>query len=220
MSGPQPWPGLRYLLRTIRPPLMPTFHGVDPGDYTVASRVLGCIAGRVIACAPSVARSLQAAGFPDDRIDVITNGAALCPAGLEREASLRQSLALGRGPLVLGIGRLVEQKNWPVFIEAVSHLTGPSFAVAGEGPLKQQLVDLARPRESPIRFLGAVHDIAALLGAGLLRRLYLELGGASACAPRSALVGRPGRGHGGRWRYGRGPAGGSPASAAWRRCRG
>lgn len=144
--------------------LMPTFHGVDPGDYTVASRVLGRIADRVIACAPSVARSLQAAGFPGDRIDVITNGAALCPAGLEREASLRQSLALGRGPLVLGIGRLVEQKNWPVFIEAVSRLTGPSFAVAGEGPLKQQLVDLARRRESPVRFLGAVDDIAALVG--------------------------------------------------------
>lgn len=147
-----------------RAALVPTLHGVSPRDYRMASRVLSCTTGRVIACAPSVSRSLQAAGFPRDRIDVITNGALLRPAGHEREADLRRSLALGQASLVLGIGRLVEQKNWPVFIEAAGHLSGPVFAVAGEGSLKQQLVDLARRHGSPVRFLGAVDDIAALVG--------------------------------------------------------
>lgn len=144
--------------------LVPTVHGVGPADYDSASRVLSVTARRVIACAPAVARSLQAAGFPGDKIDVITNGAALLPADPERQANLRQSLALGQAPLVVGIGRLVEQKNWPVFIEAAGRLTGPSFAVAGDGPLRQQLTDLASRRGIPVRFLGVVDDIPALVG--------------------------------------------------------
>lgn len=144
--------------------LMPTLHGVAPGDYGAASRVLRRVARRVIACAPSVARSLEAAGFPGDRIDVITNGAALHPAGRERQADLRASLQLGSAPFVVGIGRLVQQKNWPVFIEAAARLAGPSFAVAGEGPLRQELTELARRSGDRVRFLGVVDDVAALMG--------------------------------------------------------
>jgi glycosyltransferase involved in cell wall biosynthesis len=144
--------------------LVPTVHGVGPGDYGAASRTLRMTARRVIACGPSVARSLQTAGFPAGRIDVIANGAALRPADSGRQASLRRSLDLGEGPLVIGIGRLAEQKNWPVFIEAARRLdTAAVFAVAGEGPLRQQLVDLAGQSGSPVRFLGAVDDIPALI---------------------------------------------------------
>lgn len=144
--------------------LVPTLHGLAPGDYGAASRVLRRVARRVIACAPSVARSLEAAGFPGDRIDVIVNGAALDPASPERQEHLRASLRLGSAPLVVGIGRLVEQKNWPVFIEAAGRLAGPCFAVAGDGPLRQELTDLARRSGNRVRFLGVVDDIAALVG--------------------------------------------------------
>jgi glycosyltransferase involved in cell wall biosynthesis len=144
--------------------LVPTLHGVDPREYRAASRALSLTARRVIACAPAVARSLRAAGFPGDRIDVITNGAALLPAGHERQADLRQSLGLGQKPLVVGIGRLTEQKNWPIFIEAAGHLDEPCFAIAGEGPLRRQLESLARQRGSQVRFLGIVDDIPALVG--------------------------------------------------------
>jgi glycosyltransferase involved in cell wall biosynthesis len=147
-----------------RAALLPTLHGLAPGDYGAAGRVLGCIAPRVITCAPSVARSLAAAGFPGHRIDVITNGAAVRPAGAKRQADLRESLRLGPGPLVVGIGRLVEQKNWPVFIEAAGRLAGPLFVVAGEGPQRQELVDMARRSGDRVRFLGVVDDIAALVG--------------------------------------------------------
>lgn len=144
--------------------LVPTLHGVHPSDYRAASRVLSLTAHRVVACAPAVARSLQAAGFPGDRIDVITNGAALLPADHKRQADLRRSLDLGQGPLVVGIGRLTEQKNWPVFIEAASRVNGPCFAIAGDGPLRQQLVGLANRHGSPVRILGVVDDIPALVG--------------------------------------------------------
>jgi glycosyltransferase involved in cell wall biosynthesis len=144
--------------------LMPTLHGVHPAEYAAASRILRRMARRVITCAPSVGRSLEAAGFPSTRIDVITNGAVLQPAGPRRQEVLRQSLRLGRGQLALGIGRLVEQKNWPAFIAAASQLDGPSFAVAGDGPLRAELSELARRSGSRVRFLGPVDDIAALVG--------------------------------------------------------
>jgi glycosyltransferase involved in cell wall biosynthesis len=144
--------------------LMPTLHGLAPSDYGPASRVLRSVAGRVIACAPSVARSLREAGFPDDRIEIITNGAVLQPAGPERRAGLRVSLELGQAPVVVGIGRLVEQKNWPAFIEAARHLPEPSYVVAGEGPLREELVDMAAASGSPVRFVGLIDDVAALIG--------------------------------------------------------
>ncbi len=144
--------------------LMPTLHGVAPGDYGPASRVLRRAARRVIVCAPSVRWSLQAAGFPADRIDVITNGAALRPAGQARQEELRTALGLGSAPLVVGIGRLVAQKNWPVFIAAAGRLPGPAFVVAGDGPLRQELAEQARRSGDKVRFLGVVDDIASLVG--------------------------------------------------------
>ena len=144
--------------------LMPTLHGLAPGDYRAASRVLRLAGGGVIACAPAVARSLKGVGFPADRITVITNGAELRPAGPQRQADLRASLALGAAPVVAGIGRLVRQKNWPMFIAAARRLPGPSYVVAGEGPLRQELADLAAVSGSGVRFVGLVDDVAALVG--------------------------------------------------------
>ncbi len=118
----------------------------------------------MIACAPSVARSLARAGFPADRIDVIANGAALEPAGPQRQSTLRASLQLGPGPVVVGIGRLVEQKNWPAFIAAAGYLPGPSYVVAGDGPLREELAGLAAASGGQVRFVGLVSDVAALVG--------------------------------------------------------
>jgi glycosyltransferase involved in cell wall biosynthesis len=144
--------------------LLTTLHGVSPGDYRRASRILRRIAPRVITCTPSVSRSLEAAGFPGARIEVITNGAAMQPAGPQRQEELRQRLRLDPGPLVVGIGRLEKQKNWPAFIAAARLVSGPQFAVAGEGPLDQELKDLARRSGNRVRILGPVDDIAALVG--------------------------------------------------------
>ena len=144
--------------------LVPTLHGVAPGDYPAACRILRRTARRVIACSPSVGRSLGAAGFPADRIDVITNGAALAPAPPERRAALRASLALGEEPLVIGIGRLVKQKDWPVFIAAADRIQEACFAIAGDGPLREELAMLARGSGNRVLFLGVVDDIAALIG--------------------------------------------------------
>jgi glycosyltransferase involved in cell wall biosynthesis len=156
----------RLALAVARHPaaLIPTLHGVAPGDYGPASQILRRAAPRVIACAPSVGRSLQAAGFPGDRIDVIPNGAALCPAGRQRQEDLRQALGLGGGPFVVGIGRLAPQKNWPDFLTAAALLDGPTFVLAGDGPLRSELTEQARKLGQRVQLVGPVNDVAALIG--------------------------------------------------------
>jgi glycosyltransferase involved in cell wall biosynthesis len=162
--------------------LLPTIHGLPPADYAMAARILRAAAPRVIACAPSVSKSLAAAGFPASRSDVICNGAALEPASPERIERMRRTLGLGGQPLVAGIGRLAEQKNWPVLIAAASMLDGPdladrpsgpamadrsgkpAFVVAGDGPLRDGLTRLASRSGDRVRFVGAVDDVAALIG--------------------------------------------------------
>lgn len=144
--------------------LISTLHGMAPGDYPAASRILRAGAPRVIACAPAVARSLRAAGFPAARIDLIVNGAALLPAGPERQDCMRRKLRAGAEPLVAGIGRLAEQKNWPVLIAAARHVPSARFVVAGDGPLRDDLRRRASRVGGRVTFAGHVDDVAALVG--------------------------------------------------------
>jgi glycosyltransferase involved in cell wall biosynthesis len=144
--------------------LLTTLHGVPPGDYPVAVRILRSATPRVVACAPAVARSLSASGFPAARIDVIVNGAALPAAGSERQERMRQMLGVGDEAIVAGIGRLTEQKDWPVLIAAARHVPAARFVVAGDGPLRHELESLARSSGDRVRFVGHVDDVAALVG--------------------------------------------------------
>jgi glycosyltransferase involved in cell wall biosynthesis len=146
------------------PVLVPTLHGIAPQDYPAASLILRRAARRVIACAPAVARSLSAAGFDPGRIDVIANGAQLAPASPERVARMRASLGLQSAYLIVGIGRLVPQKDWPVLIAAAVSLRGSAVLVAGDGPLRAQLSDLAAQAGGIVRFPGTIDDIPALVG--------------------------------------------------------
>ncbi len=156
----------RLALATIRDrvALMTTLHGVPPADYPAAGRILRSATPRVIACAPAVARSLRASGFPSARIDLIVNGAALAPASPERQEEMRRRLGLGAEPVVAGIGRLTEQKDWPALIAAARNVQAARFVVAGDGPLRHELESAARRSGDRVTFAGHIDDIAALVG--------------------------------------------------------
>ena len=71
----------------------------------------------------------------------------------------------GGAPLVLGLGRLHQNKAFDVLLEAVSRVPSVYLWIAGEGPLKTELEKQAenlavKPRT---RFLGWREDTAALL---------------------------------------------------------
>ncbi|MDQ1394763.1 MAG: hypothetical protein QOG64_22 [Acidimicrobiaceae bacterium] len=145
-------------------PLLTTLHGLAPEDYGAAAKLLRATRATVIACAPSVGRSLTAAGFPAGRTKVVMNGAALDPAGPARGAAMRARLGLGEGPVVAGIGRLVPQKSWSTLVEAAAQLPDVQFVVAGDGPLRDDLVAQAAAGAGRVQFPGVVDDVAALLG--------------------------------------------------------
>jgi glycosyltransferase involved in cell wall biosynthesis len=155
------WAARRMLRR--RPPLLTTLHGVPPAAYPTASRVLQLTGGSVIACAPAVARSLRAAGFPTDRLEVVVNCARLEPASAEERAALQAELGVGDRPLVVGIGRLAPEKSWTTLIEAAESIRGADIVVAGIGPLHAQL-EAAAAGSGRVRFIGLVERPAALLG--------------------------------------------------------
>lgn len=145
------------------PRLLTTLHGVAPPDYISAARLLRIAGGRVVACAPAVARSLQAAGFPASRIEVIVNGAGLRPPAVSQVDALRARLGVGDRPLVAGIGRLAPQKSWITLVDAMRWVDGADALVAGEGPMREALEEAAAAAGDRVRFIGAVHDVASLL---------------------------------------------------------
>jgi glycosyltransferase involved in cell wall biosynthesis len=147
-----------------RVPLLTTVHGLAHADYAKAARVLRRSADHIVACAPAVARSLEQAGLRSANIQSITNGAALAPATPDRIAAVRASLGLDSRPLVVGIGRLVEQKAWTTLVDAAALIAEPQIVVAGEGPLRDELDARSMASGGRTRFVGGVDDVAGLLG--------------------------------------------------------
>jgi glycosyltransferase involved in cell wall biosynthesis len=146
-----------------RPRLLTTVHGLAPPDYPAAARLLRMTGARVVACAPAVARSLQAAGFPASGIEIIVNGAGLRPPAASRVDALRAQLEVGDRPLVVGVGRLAPQKSWTTLVEAMRWVDGADALVAGEGPMREALEEAAAAAGGRVRFVGAVDDVASLL---------------------------------------------------------
>ena len=149
-----------------RPAVLTAAQGTAPEAMARAARVLRLTSPVVVGCAPSVSAALVAAGMPAERVRTIKNAAAFEPASPERVARLRADLGLGLDddrPLVVGLGRLVDQKNWDVLIEAMVGFDAAEVVVAGDGPLRIDLEHRARAAGSPVRFVGHLDDVPALL---------------------------------------------------------
>ena len=132
--------------------------------------------GKVIAVSESTRRYLlDREDLPDDLVTVIPNGVdtAVFRAGTtEEKAAARGRLGIPPGAFVIGgIGRLVEQKNFSLFLEVLSRvfsLNPDAVAVlAGTGPLEGDLMDQAARLgiRDRIHFVGHVSDRTGLYHA-------------------------------------------------------
>lgn len=84
--------------------------------------------------------------------------------------ALRQELGVARdAPLILNVGRLVDQKGQRYLIEAMprvlQHYPDAVLLIAGDGVLRDELVSLANSQHvaEQVRFLGHRHDTDVLL---------------------------------------------------------
>jgi len=90
------------------------------------------------------------------------------PAQRTRD-EVRAELGVEEGrPLVVAVGRLHPQKGYDVLLDAVAGWQGrvdPLVAVAGDGPLQDELAARIAAERLPVRLLGRRDDVADLLGA-------------------------------------------------------
>jgi glycosyltransferase involved in cell wall biosynthesis len=93
------------------------------------------------------------------------------PARRSRD-DVRAELGVADGrPLVVAIGRLHPQKGYDVLLDAVARWRGrvdPLVAIAGDGPLADDLAARIAADALPVRLLGRRDDVADLLAAAEL----------------------------------------------------
>ena len=137
-------------------------------------RLANLLTDHIIAVSASTRDFLiQQERVPADKITLIYNGVDLerfhaAPDSPTR-ATWRHAWGLPENiPVVVGVGRLRPQKNFPLFLrvagEVLRAIPQATFVIAGEGPDRQDLEILARDLgiASQVHFLGYVNDTTEL----------------------------------------------------------
>lgn len=128
----------------------------------------------VVSVSPSLGRRFcQYNGVPLEKLRVITYGAdvhAVDRVSAAQASELRRQCGFQPEDVVIGsVGRLVEQKDYPTqlqaFAFAAARVPRLRMAIAGDGPLRSKLEQMARAFAiaDRVRFLGHVEDVPALL---------------------------------------------------------
>ena len=128
------------------PPIVPVLRNVaEPGTkHTRRRRLLFPAAAHLVAVSRGVAENFAAVvGVPENRITVIYNPAALPTAIRRAEAAPDHPWFRDSGPpVVLGVGRLVPQKDFRTLIEAFRRVLAERpcrLLILGEGPMRAEL---------------------------------------------------------------------------------
>lgn len=161
-------------------PLVLTLHNALPAGGGPRRRVLAAAeaatirsAEVVLAASGDLAEHARRLGARDVRPAPVS--APPLPPARRTRAQVRAELGLEGSdrPLVLAVGRLHPQKGYDVLLAAADRWRAdgrlrpapPLVAIAGDGPLHQQLAGDIRVRDLPVRLLGRRSDVADLLGA-------------------------------------------------------
>ena len=151
--------------RGRRPPSLATMHGVPDEDYARAARVLRLAGLPVVACGPGVAAALEEHGC--GVAATIVNGVGAPPKPADRVAVERQWGIPPDTPLLLSVGRLVQQKNHALAIRALPGIPHAVLLVVGDGPLRAALERESIETNVADRTIlaGARSDARSLIGA-------------------------------------------------------
>src|SRR5207245_4854281 len=99
------------------------------------ARLLGWSGLPAVACGPGVAAALRDYGFNPKA--TIVNGVSPPPPSARREAVIQRFGIAHTRFLVVGIGRLVPQKNQLLAIQALTNVPDAALIIFGEGPLRE-----------------------------------------------------------------------------------
>lgn len=162
-------------LSGARPPLVLTLHnalqeggGRLRGALQALERVTVRGADLVLAVSSDLAANARSAGARDVRVAPAL--APPLPPAQRSRAEVRAELGVAEGrPLVVAVGRLHPQKGYDVLLDALGRWTGsdtpPLVAVAGDGPLHDELAARIDAERLPVVLLGRRGDVPDLLGA-------------------------------------------------------
>ena len=128
---------------------------------------------RIITVAEAIRQELIASGFPPDKVVTVHNGIegqSFASGVSSRVERLKRRLGIGASqPVVSTVGRLCPQKRQRDFLESAARvlkaLPNARFLVLGDGPAKQEFLDLCRYLRihDAVSFLGHQRDVAAFM---------------------------------------------------------
>lgn len=124
-------------------------------------------ATRAIAVSGGVGRDIVARGFHDDQVVVIHNPLPPShPQGESPQPWRERLAAMGQGPVIVTLGRLVAVKDHRTLLKAFSLLDpahGYRLVIFGDGPLRESLISYANELgvSGRVLFPGYVNDPAA-----------------------------------------------------------
>ena len=133
--------------------------------------VVNIFATHLVAVGQNVQKEAIKEGIRKDKITVISNGVNLTQTSSQITRKLRESIGCKNGMLVLTAGRMTYQKAQTFFLKAAAQVLpkhpATIFALAGDGPLRQELEEEARLLgiADNVRFLGIRSDLLHLMAA-------------------------------------------------------
>lgn len=123
---------------------------------------------RYLAVSRDIARELvEKLAWPAGKVEVAYNAVDLGRWEVEAPPGLRAELGAADRPLILTPARLDAQKGHVFLLEAMTRVPEAVLALAGDGPERQRLEELAQQLgvAGRVRFLGRREDVPELLAA-------------------------------------------------------
>ncbi|POM22360.1 Alpha-D-kanosaminyltransferase [Actinomadura rubteroloni] len=158
-----------------RTPLAVTLHnavlagGRTAAVYGLLERVVARGADAVLGVSPDLEERMRSLGARRVQAAFVPAPPPRSSPGPAVRPDVRARLGVGDRPLVLAVGRLAEQKGLSTLLDAAAGWARrdpvPLVAVAGDGPLEDDLAARIAAEDLPVRLLGRRSDVPDLLAA-------------------------------------------------------